>query len=99
MPLKPPSHLAGHFNLHIEPNSRSQSLLLHPRHGIRAKQAHRKRVVLGVLLHVDSVPVGRMRDGKDKVEEGFVLCAAKKRGQSMAPRRDERREDILTAAV
>jgi hypothetical protein len=34
--------------------------------------------MLGVLLHVDGVPVGRVGDSKDKVEEGLVLFESKR---------------------
>lgn len=65
--------LALDFHFDIEPNSRSNSLLLHPRHSVAPEYPHREGVMLWVLLHIHSVPVRGMRDGKHEIQQWFIL--------------------------
>ena len=76
------THLAVDLDVDVEPDLGAEALLLHPRDGVAAEEPHRERVVVRVLLHVDGVPVRRVRDGEDKVEQGLVLRASEREGGS-----------------
>lgn len=87
------THLAVDLDINVEPDTRSQTLFLHPSDRVRSEEPHRKRVVMRVLLHVDSVPVRGMGDGEDKVEERLVLHGQESGEKSVWRAREEAKEE------